>query len=163
MDLTVLRRPESPADEAFVRRLIMESASVDLGAASWPEPMRSHLLGIQNSSRRRSIRNNFPGAESQVIVADGHSAGWLVVAHLAQEIRLVEILISAELRGKGIGSRVIREILATADQQDKPVRLSVNASNRAAIRLYERLGFQIIEAGELQLSMERSANSPKTA
>jgi ribosomal protein S18 acetylase RimI-like enzyme len=163
MDLTIFRRPESPADEAFVHRLIMGCASVELGAAAWPEPMRSHLLGIQNSSRRSSIRNNFPNAESQVIVADGHSVGWLVVAPLAQEIRLVEILISAELRGKGIGSRVIREILATADQQDKPVRLSVNAANRAAIRLYERLGFQVFEDGELQLSMERRANFLKTA
>jgi ribosomal protein S18 acetylase RimI-like enzyme len=163
MDLTVILRPEEPADEAFLRRLIMECASVELGAAAWPEPMRSHLLGIQHSSRRSSVRNNFPGAESQVIVANGHSAGWLVVAPLSQETRLVEIVISAELRGKGIGSRVIREILSMADQQDKPVRLSVNAANRAAIRLYERLGFQVFEAGELQLSMERRANFLKTA
>lgn len=145
---SVSLRPESLEDEPFIRRLILETVAGELGAADWPEPMRSHLLGIQCTARRHSP------ATGQVIQADGQDAGRVVVKTLPHEVRLVEIMVLPELQGKGIGTAVIREIQASAMDAAKPVRLRVNQTNHAAIRLYERLNFRIIGWDEVQYHME---------
>lgn len=157
--MNVTRRPESPQDDAFLRRLISETVTQELGAAAWPQPMRDHLVGLQEKVRRQTIRSTYPDAESQIIVVDGVEAGWVVVASLPGEMRLVEIMVLAEYRGKGVGSAVIREIMAVADHGGKKVRLGVNAMNPGAIRLYERLGFRRIGGDEIQHEMERAAPS----
>ena len=152
--MTVSLRPETPADEAFLRHLILESVAQELGAAAWPEPMRSHLLGVQYAGRRQSRRMNFPDAASQVIQADGENAGWVVTASLPEEMHIVDIMILPEMRGRGIGTAAIQEILSTAAHAGKPLRLSVNPMNQGAIRLYERLGFRKIGEDEVQYFME---------
>ena len=148
---------ESAEDESFLRRLVVETVAAELGASVWPEPMRTHLLGLQYTSRRQSQRINFPGADSQIIQFNGADVGWVVVDTLPDEVRLVEIMIMPELRGQGIGTAVVREILAAGGDAGKPVRLSVNPMNRAAIRLYERLGFRRTGGDEAQQFMENVA------
>lgn len=157
--MNITRRFESPRDEPFLRHLVVETVTAELGAAAWPEPMRSHLLGIQYTSRRQSHRMNFPEAASQVIEVDGKDAGWVVVDILPDEVRLVEIIVLPELRGRGIGTAVIREILAIGSEARKPVRLNVKVMNQGAIRLYERLSFRRTGGDEAQHFMECSAQS----
>jgi ribosomal protein S18 acetylase RimI-like enzyme len=154
--MPIARRRETPQDETFLRRLIVDTVARELGAEAWPEPMRGHLLGIQFDSRRQSLRANYPDAASDVIEMDGRGAGWIVVATMPHEIRLVEIMVAAEFRRQGIGTAVIGEVLAAAASAGKPVRLQVNATNLAAIRLYERLGFRRIDGDEVQHVMERA-------
>ncbi len=81
--------------------------------------------------------------------------GWIVVTTMPHEVRLVEIMVGAEFRGRGIGSAVIGEVLASAESAGRPVRLHVNVTNIAAIRLYERLGFRRIDGDEVQHLMEK--------
>jgi ribosomal protein S18 acetylase RimI-like enzyme len=154
--MQVARRLEKPQDEAFLRRMIIDTVARELGAEAWPEPMRDHLLRIQFDSRRHSIRVNYPDAVSEVIEADGRDAGWIVVMTMPHEVRLVEIMVAAEFRGQGIGSAAIGEVLAVAGIAGKPVRLQVNVTNNKAILLYERLGFRRIGGDEVQHVMERA-------
>ncbi len=153
--MTITLRPESPADEDFIRHLILQTVAEELGADAWPEPMRGHLLGMQVEARRQSRRTNNPEAVSHVIQADGVDAGWAVVSAMPHEVRLVEIMVLPERRGGGIGTAAIHKILSTAASAGKPVRLNVNVMNYAAIRLYERMGFRMIERNEVQYLMER--------
>jgi ribosomal protein S18 acetylase RimI-like enzyme len=153
--MKISRRLEIAEDEPFLKRLIVETADEELAAWSWPEPVRDHLLSIQYTSRRQSIHANFPEAQSQVILIEGESAGWLVVAELPGEIRLIEIMVAAGHRGKGIGSAVMREVLSEADHSGKPVRLTVGMTNSDAIRLYDRMGFRRIGGDAVRHEMER--------
>jgi ribosomal protein S18 acetylase RimI-like enzyme len=152
--MTISCRPEIPEDEPFLRALILQNISEELAALEWPEPMRGQLLEMQSTARRRAIRTARPGARSEIIVADGASAGWLVVAEQPSEIRLMEIMILHSLRGRGVGSTVVRNLLAEAGGARKPLRLSVSATNAGAIRLYERLGFRRIGGDEIRRHME---------
>ena len=154
--MQVTLRPETPEDEAFLRRLILDTLGRELGAEAWPEPMRGHLLGIQVEARRNARRANYPDAASAVIEADGGAAGWMVVMTMPHEVRLVEIMVAAEFQGRGIASAAIGEVLAAAESAGKPVRLHVSVMNGAAIRLYERLGFRRIDGDEVQHVMEKS-------
>ena len=152
--VAVTLRPECSQDESFIRNLILETIAGELGASAWPEPMRSHLLGVQYAGRRQSFRLTFPEAASYVIESGGIAAGWAVVTDLPQEMFLVEIMVSPECRNRGIGSAVIRQLAADAAAHRKPVRLTVNAMNSAAIRLYERLGFHRTGGDEVRYLME---------
>ena len=147
-------RPESADDEEFVRRLILENVAAELGATAWPEPMRTHQLGIQYTSRRQSHRDNYPGAGNRIAESGGQRAGWVVTAILPDEVRLVDIIVPQALRGRGIGAAVIGAILTEAATLNKPVRLHVNTANAGAIRLYERFGFKRIDGDELRHFME---------
>ena len=58
------------------------------------------------------------------------------------EIRHIEIL--PEFQGKGLGSQIIRDILAEGRKAGLPVTLTVLSLNPAR-RLYERLGFKRVD------------------
>jgi ribosomal protein S18 acetylase RimI-like enzyme len=155
--MTATLRPVRPGDEAFLRRLILDTIGAELGASAWPEPMRSHLLDIQYAARRHSHGAVIPETSSHIIQADGADAGWLVTTALPHEVRLVEIMVLPEWRGRGVGTATIRQLLSDAAAACTPVRLRVNVTNRAAIALYERLGFRRIDGDEVQHLMEYSS------
>ena len=147
--MTVTLRPELPSDELFLRNLILDTIAAELGASAWPEPLRTQLLGMQYAGRR-----HVGNSAGFIVEANGVSAGWAALASTDSEVRLVEIMVLAELRGQGIGAVVIRQIQASARESGKPVRLNVNVTNAGAIRLYERLGFRQIESNQVQHTME---------
>ena len=63
-----------------------------------------------------------------------------------------EIMIVPELRGKGLGTAILLDVIAAAG--DRPVRLTVSAFNTAAERLYKRVGFRRVDGDESQHVME---------
>src|SRR6185437_9951269 len=86
--MIVTLRPEVAADDAFVRRLILDTIAIELGAALWPEPMRSQLLDLQCAGRR-----NRSAGFGKIIEADGCDAGWMLLGPLGSEIFLMEIMV----------------------------------------------------------------------
>jgi len=57
-------------------------------------------------------------------------------------IGVFSMWVDPELRGRGIGQRLVEAVIAWARTTDRPrVVLSVNEANQGAIRLYERCGF----------------------
>ena len=149
-------RAATAGDEPFVHRLIVEMVTADLGTAAWPEALRAPLLEIQYRGRISGVRDQFPDAEEEILLADGEPVGWAVIARREEEIRLVEIAVLSAARGKGVGRARLEELLAEADGAGKPVRLKVTAGNRA-LSLYRRLGFRQTGNDEVRLWMERPA------
>jgi ribosomal protein S18 acetylase RimI-like enzyme len=152
--MTVRLRPQLPDDEAFLRRLIVETVAGELGAANWPEPMRSQLLDMQYNGRRQSARSHGDGTYSHIIDVDGTDSGWIVVTTMEHEVYVMEIMVLPQVRGKGIGSAALEDVISSAHAAGKPVRLTVNAVNAGAIRFYLRLGFLRIGGDEVQHLME---------
>ena len=93
-------RPVCGQDEPFLRDLIVSHIAAEPGFSILPEPVRTEISVLQHKARRGSIAATYPDAAEQIIIVDGQSAGWLVVAKLAAEVRLVEILISDAYRSK---------------------------------------------------------------
>ncbi len=148
------QRPEAPGDEAFLRQLMTEVIAQELGAAAWPEPLRSQLLGLQTRTRLEVARNR-PAATSRILQAGGVDAGWMLTSRAGgmkdgEIVWLVEIAVAAPFRGCGIGSAALRELLAGG----VTVRLHVNRTNTRAIALYTRHGFRPVDSDEIQLLME---------
>ncbi len=93
-------------------------------------------------------RAESPTRLTLVAQEDGSSAlvGFLVARRLPPEWELENIVVAPEVRGTGIGKQLMNTLLAQARQtQSDAILLEVRASNTAARRLYENLGFR--EAG----------------
>src|SRR5205814_6501464 len=67
--------------------------------------------------------------------------GYLVCSRYADVWHLMNIAIAPERRRAGIATRILERLLEEAGA-DERYTLEVRASNRGAIRMYERLGFR---------------------
>jgi ribosomal protein S18 acetylase RimI-like enzyme len=77
----------------------------------------------------------------RVIVVDGVDVGRLDVEEHDDEVFLALIELAPDHQGRGIGGRLIRNLLDGASAEGKRVTLSVLKVNRRAYQLYRRLGF----------------------
>ncbi len=117
----------------------------------------SGLLKLQFDARERTYQFRYPDADHQIILFDDKPVGRLFVHRGEQEIRLTDIALLSEYRGKGIGATLIKELLDEADRVNKPLTLHVEVTN-PAIRLYERLGLMKKSDDGAYLFMEKSPN-----
>lgn len=97
---------------------------------------------------------NYAEATFDVILADGEPAGRLYVHRGRSEIRIVDIALLPEQRGKGVGTRLLEDLLAEGDAGAKRVTIHVERMN-PALRLYDRLGFSVAEDKGVYLFLER--------
>jgi ribosomal protein S18 acetylase RimI-like enzyme len=74
----------------------------------------------------------------------GRPIGRLYVDRREDEIRIIDIALFPEHRGKGIGSRIMETLLDEGKDSGKPVTIHVEKNN-PALRLYRRLGFTKVE------------------
>lgn len=75
---------------------------------------------------------------------NGELAGYAVVLIGANEAHLLNISIAGEWQGRGLGSLLLRHLMAVARPDAGIMFLEVRPSNGNAQRLYEREGFQRI-------------------
>ena len=78
---------------------------------------------------------------------------------LPDEVRLDRVFLLPECQNRGIGTRLVRDVLAEARAAGLPVRLRVFRVNPAR-RLYERLGFVATGETDTHALMERAAERP---
>ena len=69
------------------------------------------------------------------------------------EIRIIDIALLAEYRGQGIGSALMKDILAEGARAKLPVRIHVERSS-PALRLYDHLGFYQVDDQGVYYLME---------
>ena len=99
---------------------------------------------------RKSFWEMAEAPDARYLVAelthDGKSsvrlAGVCGVLNMAGDGNITNVAVREEYRGRGIAARLMRRLLADAEAAGmRAFTLEVRASNTAAIRLYEKLGF----------------------
>jgi ribosomal protein S18 acetylase RimI-like enzyme len=108
---------------------------------------------MQFKAQRQYYLQEYPSAEYHIIQRDGVDIGRRIVNRAGGEILLMDIALLPEYRNGGIGTALIRDLMAEAEQTDRPLRLHVEFFNRA-LRLYERLGFSKIGDVSVYFEME---------
>ena len=83
-------------------------------------------------------------------------AGWSAKAKLRHVAGVYGVYVSPEARGRGVASALMGRLLdelRSAGQIEK-VSLTVNSELPAAIRLYEKLGFEIVGTANRELKVD---------
>jgi GNAT superfamily N-acetyltransferase len=92
-------------------------------------------------------RRNFDARVAQhlvsIIEVDGCAAGSLWLDRRSDVLHIADLQVVPELQGVGIGTAVLRGLIAQAAARGVPVALEVLQANEPAQRLYKRLGFKV--------------------
>ena len=81
---------------------------------------------------------------SQVVLEAGQPVGLALVARRGWSSRVAAMGINSERRGQGVGEWLMKQIITQArERQDRMLLLEVIEQNHAAVRLYQKLGFQM--------------------
>ena len=108
-----------------------------------------YVRGWDENREEERFRGNFDPATTRVILSDDRVIGFLGVRPEGDVLYIAQVYIVPEYQGQGIGTALIREVLA----EDSPVELWVMKLNTGARRLYEGLGFRVKYEGETDYRM----------
>ena len=153
-------RPERPADAEFLFHVFVHSRASALAQLDWDDPARDALLRMQFRAQHRAYRAQFPNARFDVIECDATPIGRLIVDRRERAIHVVDVVLLPEHRGQGIGTSLLRALLAEATANGQPVTLRVDRDNPAR-SLYRRLGFATVSEDAIYAAM--AWHQPKIA
>ena len=111
----------------------------------WSPEMINAFINQQFEAQHVYYQNNYSGADFWVIEKENLPIGRLYFQRNFENktSRIIDISILPEYRNKGIGQRILLNILNDAQKENKKVSIHVEAFN-PAMKLYERLGFEKI-------------------
>lgn len=140
-------RDMTPADE----QVVMEMVDIFYHSPAVEHPVEHAVL-------LRSFRAAADPAEplfrGLLLEEDGETVGYCYCAESysgeagGRQILMEELYLREDCRGKGYGSRVFQWVMDAYPNHHR-FRLEVTEANRAAARLYERLGFRYLEYGQM--------------
>ena len=158
-DLAVLElRPATADDRDFLVAVYASTRADELSVVPWTDVDKAAFVAMQFDAQDAYYRQVYPDAEFLVVIRDGVAVGRLSLARFEDEIRIIDVALLAQHRGRGTGSRLLADVIAEADASGLAVRLHVEPWN-PAMRLYERLGFRPVAEQGLYMRMERSPRS----
>ena len=153
----VTLRPVTAADDAFLFKVYRSTRADEMALTGWLEVEKRAFLKMQFQLQSASYEQQYPDAQHVIILAAGKPAGRMMVDRTQEaELRGVDIAILPEFRNAGVGSFLIKGLLAEATAAGIPFRIMVERVNHKALRLYERLGFSYNGETDTHLGMEWS-------
>jgi ribosomal protein S18 acetylase RimI-like enzyme len=152
--MRVALRPVRASDEPFLLRVYAGTRAEELAPVPWTPEQKAAFVAHQFAAQTSHYAQHYAGMSADVILVDDMPAGRLLVARWDEEIRVVDISILPEVRGRGAGTVVLRRLLDEAAAVGKRLSVHVERENRA-VALYERLGFRPVgEHGVVYVLME---------
>lgn len=145
-------RAATAADVEFLLSVYASTREQELAMTGWTPEQKAQFCLMQFQAQDVHYRQHYTGASFNVILADAVPAGRLYVARWPQEIRIIDIALLPAHRGQGIGTRFLCQLQEEAAASNRSLSIHVERFN-PALRLYERLGFKLLEDKGLHLLM----------
>jgi len=141
---TITLRPATVVDFDFAQRIYLAAGRI----------MTRGLFEWRQAEQEKRFAGQFKPEETRIIIADGAEIGWMQVRDEAASVFLAQLFLAEPHQGRGIGTRLLADLLDDARRRGKPVTLGVVKSNPAK-RLYERLGFVVTREDGSKFYMRR--------
>ena len=136
-------RPAVERDAHWIAELRAVALRTDLERLGRFDPIRV----------RQRFLAAFEPALTQVVLVDGQEAGSIAVRPEADSRWIEHFYLAPDLQGRGVGSRVLRQLLTDHGSQ-RTFRLNVLQGSRARA-LYERNGFVVESEDPVDVFMVR--------
>jgi ribosomal protein S18 acetylase RimI-like enzyme len=142
--LALTLAPAAPEELAFLHEVYLGTRLPELSVTDWDEPRKRAFLLDQAERQHEHYTRHYVGAELLVIRLHGERIGRVYLFRGGKDLRLMDIALLPDFRARGLGTALVREIMALARADDCQITLHVEPYNPAR-RLYERFGFRLIE------------------
>jgi ribosomal protein S18 acetylase RimI-like enzyme len=139
-------------DLTFLFKLYCDVRGEEVSAWGWAEAQRDAFLRMQFEAQRRSYLAAYPESNSQIICCDNAAIGRMLVACTPNVMHLVDIALVAAYRNRGIGTRLIQQLMDDCARNNSALHLQV-LQNSPALRLYRRLGFRETSSDPMYIQM----------
>jgi GNAT superfamily N-acetyltransferase len=149
----VTLRPAAASDRPFLLRVYASVREPELESAGIPPEQWAPFVA-QQFEAQSSHYETYEDTSFDVVLVDGEPAGRLIVARWPEELRVVDVALLPEYRGRGVGGSLLRSLLDEADGRGVKASIHVERFN-PALRLYTRLGFRPVSETDVYLLLER--------
>ncbi len=149
-----LRQAEEK-DNLFIQKVYRTTREDELDLTNWPESQKQAFIMMQSTAQLAEYKKNYPGAAFQMIIYKKKPAGRFYTWENDNEIRLIDITLLPQFRGKGIGTYLLEELIKKSSKVQKKLSLHVDPHN-PALKFYQRLGFIYIKNNGRHYYMERN-------
>jgi GNAT superfamily N-acetyltransferase len=144
-EISVTLRTVTPEDNEFLLAVYANTREEELAQVNWEPNQKEIFIAWQFGLQRQEYDARYPNARYQVILVNDQPAGRIWVGEDDTQIRLLDIALLKGFQNRGVGTRLLKQLVAEADEKNKPLRHMVFVLNSDAHRFYERLGFVVIE------------------
>jgi ribosomal protein S18 acetylase RimI-like enzyme len=151
-------RPATPADRDFLLDVYTSTRAAELALLPWDGATKRAFVEQQFSAQDVHYRRFYEDATFDVVEVAGAPAGRLSVLRGAGDIRIIDIALLENFRGRGIGTALLQAVLDEAGASERSVSIHVEATNPARA-LYARLGFDVIADDGPYLQMAWTATA----
>ncbi|MBV9863916.1 MAG: GNAT family N-acetyltransferase [Abitibacteriaceae bacterium] len=142
--MEITRRPTQEADTDFAReahhRAYHDVSIQQFGP--WDE-----------RAQDRYFQTGWTAAVHEIVLCDGAPCGYACIEERPHDMHVRELVIHPDFQNRGIGSAVLRQVMARAQERQVPVRLGTFVKNRA-LHLYQRLGFEEFDRTEVHILLQ---------
>ena len=140
-----LLRPASDTDKAWLDSL-RRDAYRDLFESTWG--------GWDEVRHLRHFAKSWDAGHISVIEVDDAPVGMIQLLESDHELEIAELQILPVRQNRGLGSRVLKDLIALASKQSKRLSLYLGLKNHRAFQLYQRLGFKEVGRSDTHIFME---------
>ena len=145
LDFASIRlRPATPGDTEFMADLYASTRAEEMNLVAWSDDEKRAFLRSQFDAQTAHYEKHYAKAERWIIEDGGVRIGRLFLHYLPDDLRIVDIALVPDVRGRGIGGELLRKLLDDAARNGRSVSIHVERYN-PALRLYERLGFRHVD------------------
>jgi ribosomal protein S18 acetylase RimI-like enzyme len=144
------------SDVPFLRHLYATTREREMQLVPWTPEQKAAFLDMQFTAQKTHYEEYYPDCKFLVIEMEQAPIGRLYIDRADDDIRITDIALLPEFRGRGIGRMLMEEILEEGRTTGKRVTIHVEHDNPAR-RLYDRLGFRHVDTNGVYHLMEWSA------
>jgi GNAT superfamily N-acetyltransferase len=152
-ELGIHLRVAAGDDLPLLAEIYASTRSEELAQVNWSDGQKKAFTDWQSAQQERHYELHYPNAE-RLVVGLGEPIGRLYVDTTRLEVRLMDVTLLPAHRNRGLGTRLMEELLRYADSLGREASLHVEPFNPAR-RMYARMGFATREVRGLYEFMVR--------
>lgn len=142
-------------DLPFLRNVYKSTREEELKMVDWSEAQKEAFIDQQFEAQHNYYQQVYNEATFEIIIVDNEPAGRLYLFESPKQIRIVDIALLQLYRNKGIGSKILQNLIDKTESESKILSIHVECYN-PALNLYKRLGFEQKDQTGVYFYMERT-------
>lgn len=137
----LIARPSTPQDRELHAALFAESRRDDLLGSGLDVDRAERMAAFQEETFEQTLHLHDGFVEDLTWVLNGWPLGRLVLHHASARVRVVWVVVAESGRRQKVATDMINSVLAEHDR----VTTRIRPDNNAAQRLFEGLGFRVVD------------------